>query len=347
VRSPDPIRARRLPETVPPPIRDRPEAVEPYLDDASGGARGHAAGIVTVASEAEAAALLRSTAEQGIAILPQAARSSLTGGAIPHGELIVNVEQLADAGAVSGGRTTCGAGLRLRQLQQHVADAGWYYPPVPTYQEAMIGGTASTNAGGAATFKYGVTRQWVRGLRLLLHNGDLLELERGQARARPGERFAIRLSDGRAVEVPVPEYRLPVLKKLSAGYHAADPLDLVDLFVGSEGTLGLITAVTVDLVPLPPAVVTGLLFLDDEPRRRPGSGATPTGPTSGRSSGSTRARSRSCARTARRTPAACGSRTMRAAGCCSRWSSPSRRTTSGRRRSWRPRSTGAAGGRTA
>jgi D-lactate dehydrogenase (cytochrome) len=57
---------------------------------------------------------------------------------------------------------------------------------------------------------------------------------------------------------------LPALKKISAGYFAADPLDLVDLLVGSEGTLGLITAVTVDLVPLPAAVVMGLLFLPDE-----------------------------------------------------------------------------------
>jgi D-lactate dehydrogenase (cytochrome) len=58
----------------------------------------------------------------------------------------------------------------------------------------------------------------------------------------------------------VPTYRLPDLKKISAGYHVADPLDLVDLFVGSEGTLGVLTAVTLDLVPLPAAVITGLAF---------------------------------------------------------------------------------------
>ena len=228
------IEARRLPDVTPPPIRDSPEAVEPYLDDASGAPRGRASGVVRVASEEQAAALLRATRESGTKILPQAARSSLTGGAIPHGELIVNVEELRDAGSVAGGRTTVGAGLRLRELQQHVARAGYYYPPVSTYQEAMIGGAAATNAGGAATFKYGVTRQWIHGIRVLLHNGDLLELERGQSVARAGQTFDIRLSDGSRIAVPVPDYRLPKLKKLSAGYFAADPLDLVDLFVGSE-----------------------------------------------------------------------------------------------------------------
>jgi D-lactate dehydrogenase (cytochrome) len=263
-----PVATRRLPEVEPPPVRVAPEALEPYLEDASGAAAGHAAGLLRVQSEAEAAAFLRATLEEGLRILPQAARSSLTGGAIPQGEVVLNVEGLRETGRVvtggGGARATFGAGLRLRELQAHVARAGFYFPPVPTYQDAMIGGSASTNAGGAATFKYGVTRQWIHGLRVLLYNGELLEIERGQVVVRPGGSFRIRLAGGDELVIPVPTYRLPALKKISAGYFAADPLDLVDLLVGSEGTLGLITAVTVDLVPLPAAVVMGLLFLPDE-----------------------------------------------------------------------------------
>ncbi len=150
--------------------------------------------------------------------------------------------------------------MRLHELQRAVGERGFYYPPVPTYQDAMLGGSVSTNAGGAATFKYGVTRHWVEGLRVVLFNGDVLELERGRAVVRAGEEFRIRLSDGRELSVPAPRYRLPELKKISAGYFASDPLDLVDLFVGAEGTLGLLTEVTVRLLPRPPAVIELLAF---------------------------------------------------------------------------------------
>ncbi len=263
------IQARAVGEGVrPPPLVEDPAVLEAYAEDASGRPRGRARGLLRPGSEEEAAAYLRATAGTGAAVLPQAARTSLTGGAIPHGEVVLSVEGLRDIGAVrphgTSARVEAGAGVRLRDLQESLAGRGFYYPPIPTYQEAMLGGAVSTNAGGAATFKYGATRSWVRGLRVLLFNGDLLEIERGQVQARPGEAFRIGLSDGSVREVPVPTYRLPGLKKISAGYYAADPLDLLDLFVGSEGTLGLITRVTLDLVPLPPSVMTGLVFVEAE-----------------------------------------------------------------------------------
>ncbi len=261
------IRARAVGEgLVPPTSSVDPAILVAYLEDASGRPRGRAAGLLRPVSEAEAGAFLRSTAGRRTRILPQGARTSLTGGAIPHGEVVVSAERWTGIGAIqrdaAGARVEAGAGVRLRELQEAVAAEGYFYPPVPTYAEASLGGTVATNAGGPATFKYGTTRRWVRGVAVLLFNGDLLEIERGQVVARPGERFRIVLSDGRALAVPVPTYRLPALEKISAGYHAADPLDLVDLFVGSEGTLGLIARVTVDLVERPPAVVTGLVFVE-------------------------------------------------------------------------------------
>lgn len=261
------IRASSPKAATPPPVVEDPAILEGYLEDASGAPPGHARGLVRPESEQEAAAFVRLAQQRGLAILPQAARSSLTGGAIPRGEIVISSERMTARGPIErhagGARQAVGPGVRLRELQQELAASGFYYPPVPTYQEAMVGGTVSTNAGGAATFKYGVTRHWVHGLRVILANGDLLAFERGQAVARPGEVFVIGLSDGGEIRVPCPTYTLPPLKKISAGYYATDPLDLVDLFVGSEGTLGLITEATLELVPRPQAVLTGVVFLPD------------------------------------------------------------------------------------
>lgn len=242
------------------------DVLSAYVDDASSSGPGQCAGLIRPASEGEAAAFLRETSGAGVRVLPQAARSSLTGGASPRGEVIVSSERMTAIGALDrfagGARVDVDPGVRLKDLQRHLAGHGFYYPPVPTYQEAMVGGTVSTNAGGAATFKYGVTRDWVDGLRVVLHNGDVLDLRRGDARAMPGERFRIELADGRGVEVPAPRYTIPKLKKLSAGYFASSPLDLVDLFVGSEGTLGWISRATLRVVPRPATVLTGLAFVD-------------------------------------------------------------------------------------
>ena len=261
------IQAHRLPDTRAPHVVYDPEILEGYLEDASGSPPGSASGLVRVDSEAQAATFLRETNGRNLKILIQAARSSLTGGAVPDGEVVVSVERMNERGPLEptpgGGEVTVQPGMRLRDLQRSLAAEGYYFPPVPTYQEAMLGGAVSTNAGGAASFKYGVTRQWVQALRVLLFNGDLLILRRGQHVARRGTAFHIGLSDGRKLDVPAPDYQLPELKKVSAGYYSADSLDLVDLFVGAEGTLGLITAITVRLQKLPAAVLTGLVTLSD------------------------------------------------------------------------------------
>jgi D-lactate dehydrogenase (cytochrome) len=258
-------RSAALPREADAVARD-PDLLRGYLEDASGNPPGYASGLLRPASEEEASAFLAATAGRGVAVLPQAARSSLTGGAVPRGEVVVSVERLATIGPVRGSTIEVGAGVRLRDLQASLRQSGYYYPPVPTYQEAMVGGTVSTNAGGSASFKYGVTRHWVHGLRVLLGNGDVLEIERGQAVVERGGTFRIRLGGGGELAVPAPAYEIPKLKKMSAGYFASDPLDLVDLLVGSEGTLGVITAATLDLVPLPPALVVGLVFSESMDR---------------------------------------------------------------------------------
>src|SRR5262249_52650357 len=161
----------------------------------------------------------------GIPIQPQGARSSLTGGALPRDGVVLSVERLRQIGPVrkSGGEAVVevGAGIRLSELDRALAPGGWFFPPAPTYRDAMVGGVVATSAGGRASFKYGVVRPWGRAIDLVLAGGWRLTVERGECRARPGETFIVAQPGGSRIAIPVPSHRLPPVKKISAGYFAS------------------------------------------------------------------------------------------------------------------------------
>ena len=232
--------------------------VSGFLEDAAHYSGGHAPAVAFPRDEAEVAALVRRSAR----VLPIGAQSSLTGGATPMGELVLSSSRMNAVGDLADDRVTVQPGVALTTLRGVLDAAGKAYPPVPTFEGATVGGVVSTNAAGAATFKYGTTRDWVRGLTVVLASGEALDLERGQVRAADG-RFVIETAQGE-MEVPAPTHRLPLVPKHSAGYHAGPDLDLVDLFVGSEGTLGVVTSVTLDVLPRRPEIGVALIALDGE-----------------------------------------------------------------------------------
>jgi D-lactate dehydrogenase (cytochrome) len=251
----------------PRPGSDRPAAlttaadeVAGFLEDAAHFPGGHAVAVAFPRDEAELASVLR----QARAVLPVGAQSSLTGGATPMGEVVLSLTRLTSMTAPSANQVTVEPGVTLTRLRDRLTADGKAYPPVPTFEGATVGGVVSTNAAGAATFKYGTTRDWVRGLSVMLACGELLDLERGAVRAVDG-RFDIETSDG-TCSVVVPTYALPQVPKHSAGYHAGPDMDLVDLFVGSEGTLGVITSVTLDILPRLPETCLLLMPFEDEPQ---------------------------------------------------------------------------------
>lgn len=245
-----------LPSSAVPTTRD----VAGFVEDAAHYPGGHAAAVAFPRDEAECAALVRGAAR----VLPVGAQSSLTGGATPGGGLVLSTSRMNAVEQPSDTRVTVQPGVTLTALRETLDAAGRAYPPTPTFEGATVGGVVATNAAGAATFKHGTTRDWVRGLTVVLASGEVLDVERGQVQASRG-RFVIDTARG-AVAVPAPTYPLPDVPKHSAGYHAAPDLDLVDLFVGSEGTLGVVTSVTLDVLPRRPALCVVLIVLDGEDR---------------------------------------------------------------------------------
>jgi D-lactate dehydrogenase (cytochrome) len=243
------IRARRpRGEPSAPSVTRDPDVVASFLEDAAHFPGGHASGVAAPATEAAIAALIASART----VLPVGAQSSLTGGATPLGDVVLSTSRLNRILEIGPDWVRTEPGVTLTELDAALARAEKSYPPTPTFAGAFVGGIVATNAAGASTFKYGTTREWVRALTVVLPTGDVLDLVRGETCARDG-RFEIELAD-RRIELHVPSYAMPRVPKLSAGYFAAPDMDLIDLFIGSEGTLGVITEVTLRVLAARPAV---------------------------------------------------------------------------------------------
>jgi D-lactate dehydrogenase (cytochrome) len=127
-----------------------------------------------------------------------------------------------------------------------------------------LGGTVATNASGARTIKYGPTRNYVRRLKVALATGDVLDIGRGDVRADADGVLRIPLAGGRLIEARLPSYRMPRTRKHAAGYFVEPGADLVDLFVGSEGTLGVVCEVEFGLLPKPEGLLGGVVFFGAE-----------------------------------------------------------------------------------
>ena len=223
------------------------EPDSPYLADASG-YRGHAEELLLPADEAAVADIMRRASAAGIAVTISGGGSGLTGGRVPDGGWLVSLEKLNRI-EVHTGYAICGAGASLTSIQAAAAPSKQFYGPDPTEYSAAIGGTVATNASGSRSFRYRDTRRHIRALRVVLTSGEVLALRRGE---KP--------------PFDIPAIPAPDVRKTTAGYYMREGMDYLDLFIGSEGTLGVVTEVEVVLMPLPRELFTGVIFFDsDEP----------------------------------------------------------------------------------
>jgi glycolate oxidase subunit GlcD len=204
-------------------------AVRPYLRDATEtrGLVGSADAVARPSSVDEVAAVVRRCYEHGIALTPFGGGTGYAGGAVPAGGVVLSLERLTRVRSLAPElwRAEVEAGVRTRDVQRLALENGLWFPPDPgAAEQSQIGGNVATNAGGPHAFKYGVTGAWVTGLEVVLPPGDVV--------------------------------RLGGVRKDVAGY------DLLRLLVGSEGTLGVVTAVQLKLVPPPERRAVVVAFCD-------------------------------------------------------------------------------------
>jgi FAD/FMN-containing dehydrogenase len=215
------------------------------ITDASG-YPGRADQVFAPTDEEEIAGLLRRASADRIPVTIMGAMTGLTGGATPQGGFGISMAKFRRL-EIKPGLARVGVGVLLRELQAAAAAARQFYAPDPTENTSSIGGNIAANASGSRSFLYGATRSHVQAIRVVLMDGRIVEYRRGQI-----------------VDFDVPQIPLPCTSKHSAGYRLAPGMDAIDLFIGSEGTLGVVTEAELNLLPAPGDIMAGVIFFPNE-----------------------------------------------------------------------------------
>lgn len=229
---------------------------------------GHAEKLFVPENEQEIAELLSEANEKKIPVTISGARTGTVGGAVPFGGWVISLEKLNKIKSIDKEdlRAFVEPGVILGDFQKAVDAEGLFYPPDPTEWSCQIGGTVATNASGARSFKYGATRRFVTGLRIVLPSGERLVLKRGSTIFSAGVHIELTTDSGSKITAKNPTYERPNVRKNVSGFFNERPLDAIDLLIGSEGTLGVITEIELSLLPKPEGFFSGIVFFrnDDE-----------------------------------------------------------------------------------
>jgi D-lactate dehydrogenase (cytochrome) len=251
-------------------VKSQPDEIQTFLVDSSNMQGGHATRVIFPESAEEVAGILADATRARTPVTVAGAGTGIVGGRVPFGGIVLATSRLNRIREVvregAGGRAIAEGGVVLADFQRAVGEHGLIYPPDPTEWSCFLGGTVATNASGARTFKYGPTRNYVRRLKVALATGDLIDLRRGEIRADESGVLSLPLPGGGKIEARLPSYRMPRTRKNASGYFVAPGMDAIDLFIGSEGTLGVIAEVETKLLPKPEGLLSGVIFFKAEER---------------------------------------------------------------------------------
>lgn len=228
---------------------------------------GQADTVVFPESEADIIEVLAAASSRNTPVTTQGARTGITGGSVPQGGYAMVMSKMnhispitveGDASSVTVQPGVTLAELRVA-LEAEKTTGPWFYPPDPTETSASMGGTVACNASGSRSFGYGPTRIYVERLRIVLANGSVAQLRRDDKKV-DGRAFSMECIDGKSIDGQLPAYNMPAVKN-AAGYYVADDMDLLDLFVGSEGTLGVFSEIELRLIRYPASRCGVTVFL--------------------------------------------------------------------------------------
>ncbi len=231
------------------------ETIAPYLRDASSYSGGNADEVLIPENAEE---LITALKIESRPVTLSGAGTGLTASRIPSMGIIISLEKFKEIEPVKKGEIWVGPAVTLSELQDHLKNTAWFYPPNPTETNASIGGTLATNASGSRSYKFGVTRDFVNAVDFALVDGRRVLVKRGQKISTP-----LRLDDGSEISFPSITYSSPNCKN-TAGYYVQPDMDWLDLLIGSDGTLGVFIKICLRLISKPDEFLSGVLFFEKE-----------------------------------------------------------------------------------
>ncbi len=216
-----------------------------YLSDASG-FHGSASQLFHPTSVDEVREIVKAAVDSKTPLTLSGGRTGLTGGCVPQGGWVLSLDRMNKL-SIEPGVAHAGAGVLLHEIHREAAATGQFFGPDPTETWASVGGAINCNASGSRSFRYGSMRRHILSLEVVLMDGRILQVQRGDK-----------------VDFPVTPIPRPATTKHSAGYYLGPDLDWIDLIAASEGTLGIVTRADLQLLPAPAGLLSGLVFFPSD-----------------------------------------------------------------------------------
>jgi len=248
-------------------IKKAQDEIIGYLEDSSNFRGGKAEVLYIPENEDDVVQVVKECTSRKMPLTVSGGGTGTAGARIPLSGAILSTEKLNRIISIDRNKKTArlGSGVIVDNFLKELDREGLFYPPFPTERTAFIGGNVSTNASGEYSYRFGSTRRYIKAIRVVLSTGEVLEIPRGKYCANADGYIEVKEEKRECVHISVkiPAYTSPSVKN-SAGYFSKPGMDLIDLFIGSEGTLGVITEVEVGLIPALPLRFIMILFFPEE-----------------------------------------------------------------------------------
>lgn len=248
-------------------IKSQMDEIQNYLSDSSN-LKGFCDKVFIPESIPELVQLIKECYKDNIPYTISAGGTGLVGGRVPFGGVLISTEKLNNIIDFDAEHQNVfvEAGVIRKDLDEYLDAKGFFLPPNPTETNSYVGGNVACNSSGSRTFKYRTIRDYVMELEVVLPNGEFISLSRNNFGLVTNSPFTLSLPSGNKIEFDIPALPWVNTSKNTAGYYLHKGMHLLDLFVGSEGTLGTITKVRFKVLPKPENVLGLIIFFENVER---------------------------------------------------------------------------------